>query len=242
MFLRFAFLTLIAFYPFASLKALTLLETLEEEGFSQQIFEEDPLGYEGHLKSLQKEQFIETLKTDHYSHIQSVLEIGLNAGHSCEFFLQTIPNLNYFASFDINQYPVTKVAAEYLSRTYPKTFHFFEGDSKVTVPEYHFYHPSQTFDLIYIDGDHCFMGAIADILNCYFLSHQNTYVWIDDCGMFNVARAIALLERHKVLKVIHSHKSGFIPETNKYERCWIEAQYVKGKEEVVKSLQEKLGL
>ena len=47
----------------------------------------------------QREQF--KIYLDQNPHIESILEIGLNGGHSAENFFQCCKNLKKFSSFDI---------------------------------------------------------------------------------------------------------------------------------------------
>ena len=98
--------------------------------------------------------------------IESILEIGLNAGHSAENFFQTCKKLTKFVSFDINTHDYTKIAVDYLSQKYPNVFQFVPGDSRKTVDAYSIVYPEQKFDLIYVDGDHSYAGATRDIVNC----------------------------------------------------------------------------
>lgn len=170
---------------------------------------------EGYMETEQQRQFCERLKS--YENIKTILEIGLNAGHSAENFFQACPNLGLFISFDINRYDYTKHAVDYLSNKYGNRFLFVPGDSAVTVPKFSMNYPNQLFDLIYVDGNHTFEYAFGDIFNCGSLAHLKTILWVDDYSAQEVYNAMKVLERRGVIKILNVYHSS--------ERCWAEAQY-----------------
>lgn len=81
-----------------------------------------------------------------------VMEIGFNAGHSAEIFLNTNRTLS-LTSFDLGQHKYVSVAKGYIDGMYPKRHTLFLGNSTETVPKYIHANPGKTFDLIFIDGD-----------------------------------------------------------------------------------------
>lgn len=171
---------------------------------------------EGYISPLQKNYYQSRLAQ--MPHIESIAEIGLNGGHSCENFFQQCSNLKHFTSFDINQHPYTEPAIEYFKMKYGDRFEFVEGSSHYTLPLYTATHPETTFDLIYIDGDHSYEGCKQDILDCRPLAHENTLVWIDDCGWGSTVES-AVLELIELgeIEILHSNCSG--------DRIWVEARY-----------------
>jgi predicted O-methyltransferase YrrM len=106
----------------------------------------------------------------------NVMEIGFNAGHSAEVFLQNNKHLK-LTSFDLGEHDYVHVAKEYIDTTYPNRHTLILGDSTITVPAYTC---DTKFDVIFIDGGHDYEIAKADIDNCRRLAHENTIVILDD--------------------------------------------------------------
>lgn len=110
--------------------------------------------------------------------IESILEIGFNAGHSADTFLSH--SAAHVVSFDLNTRPCVQKAKEYIDRKYPSRHTLVIGDSTKTIPLYTKDHPDKKFDLIYIDGGHSVEIAYADLMNCKQLAHEKTIVIMDD--------------------------------------------------------------
>ena len=124
------------------------------------------------------------------------MEIGFNAGHSCEIFLNA-PNLPTVVSFDINCHAYTQVGIDFIQKKYGERFTFIEGDSRLTIPHYSHQNPTTSFDLIFFDGLHTVECCLADLRNCYSLAHPGTLLWIDDydsTGVVSSAVHIAIDE------------------------------------------------
>jgi predicted O-methyltransferase YrrM len=109
----------------------------------------------------------------------NVMEIGFNAGHSAEVFLGANENL-MLTSFDLGAHDYVFTGKEYIDITYPNRHRLIIGDSKITVPEFTAKNPETKFDVIFIDGDHEYDGAVADLTNCLKLAHKNTIIILDD--------------------------------------------------------------
>jgi predicted O-methyltransferase YrrM len=141
---------------------------------------------EGHLTQAQSKQFSQCLKK--YPHIRSIMEIGFNAGHSCEWFFKNVQGLDLFYSFDIAQHPYVAIGRQFFERDarFKDRFRFVPGNSLDTVPQFSRLHPHMKFDLIYIDGGHQYEVCLGDIVNCKDLAHVNTIVWIDDYNYYSV--------------------------------------------------------
>lgn len=108
-----------------------------------------------------------------------VMEIGFNAGHSAEVFLQNNPTL-HLTSFDLGAHNYVHVAKEYIDNTFPNRHTLILGDSRHTVPKFIVDNNSPKFDVIFIDGGHDYDVANTDMYNCYHLAHKNTIVILDD--------------------------------------------------------------
>ncbi len=109
----------------------------------------------------------------------AVMEIGFNAGHSAEIFLNTNRALT-LTSFDLGQHKYVSVAKGYIDAMYPNRHTLILGNSTETVPKYIHANPGKTFDLIFIDGGHDYKISNADLVNCKKLANEDTVVIMDD--------------------------------------------------------------
>jgi predicted O-methyltransferase YrrM len=117
--------------------------------------------------------------------IKSVLEIGFNAGHSSEIFLENNPN-THVVSFDLGEHDYGKKGKLYLDIKYSNRHTLILGDSRETVPKYHLDNPNKKFDLIFIDGGHMDGIPLADLRNCRKFAHSNTLLIFDDVKKTNI--------------------------------------------------------
>ena len=108
--------------------------------------------------------------------IKNILEIGFNAGHSTDIFLNTNADCKVI-SFDIGEHDYVKVAKEFIDRTHSGRHTLNLGDSTKTIPKYE---TDIKYDLIFIDGGHSYEIARADLLNCKRFAHKDTIVIMDD--------------------------------------------------------------
>jgi predicted O-methyltransferase YrrM len=109
----------------------------------------------------------------------NVLEIGFNAGHSADTFLNNNSSLN-LTSFDLGEYKYNKSAKEFIDSNYPGRHNLIYGDSTITIPEFINKNPNIRFDVIFIDGGHEYSIVKADMENCMRLSKKDTIVILDD--------------------------------------------------------------
>ena len=141
---------------------------LKERGF---------LIFEGNSQDI-PEQIKQLIQLTNKPNIK-VLEIGFNAGHSAEVFLENNKELT-LVSFDLGINPYVHSAKEYIDLTYPNRHTLICGDSRITVPAYIEYKKNAKFDVIFIDGGHEYEIAKEDMENCFHLAHKDTILILDD--------------------------------------------------------------
>ena len=170
---------------------------------------------EGEISLEEKQAFVNFLQG--HQEINSVLEIGLNRGASAEVFLETLPNLKYFASFDIAYHECVPYVAEYFASKYFPKFHFVRGDTRSSLPTYLWLNPERVFDLIFVDGGHDYEVALSDILHCRLLAHPGTVLLVDDYNYESVRRAVDSCVAKGVIAIDAVHPEGL---------KWVEAHYL----------------
>ncbi len=104
--------------------------------------------------------------------VESYLEIGVRRGRSLGMVLAQRPEADAVC-FDmwVQSYAGMEnpgpdfVRQEMLRLGHTGTLEFINGNSHDTVPQYLTAHPTRTFDLITVDGDHSMEGALRDMVN-----------------------------------------------------------------------------
>lgn len=109
-----------------------------------------------------------------------MLEIGVNAGHSA---LLALANGVEFHGVDICWHAYTHRVADYLKSKFRDRFHFYAGDSRMTVPKLAEDKPWLRFDLLHIDGHHGLEYCEADTRNASAMALKNAWIIIDDTDM-----------------------------------------------------------
>ena len=108
--------------------------------------------------------------------IKSIFEIGFNAGHSSELFLEANKDC-IVLSFDYGAHTTVTVGKRFIEERYPRRHMLILGDSTQTIPRYT---GVEKYDVIFIDGGHSLEVATADLANCRRFAHANTIVIMDD--------------------------------------------------------------
>ena len=106
-------------------------------------------------------------------------EVGFNAGFSSWAILQSYPKVK-LVSFDLCAHRYVASAKRYLDKHFPGRHELVPGDSRESIPHYLSEHPRVRFDMVFIDGDHRYEVARADILNLRPLCGPDTIVVMDD--------------------------------------------------------------
>ncbi|HSX12795.1 MAG TPA: class I SAM-dependent methyltransferase, partial [Chlamydiales bacterium] len=107
-------------------------------------------------------------------------------------------------------------AVDFLSHEYGDRFCFIAGDSTTTVPQFALDENETKFDLIYIDGNHSYLGCLTDIVNCQKIATKRSLIWIDDYESYEVKQAVEKCVLDGILVVDQVHTE---------DRHWLEAHY-----------------
>lgn len=173
---------------------------------------------EGGLALPQQDRLEKRLKD--YPHMVHVAEIGFDAGHTAQLFFENCPNLAHLCAFDLGVHPYISAAREYYEKhkDYRDRFHLVIGDSTRSIPLFNRQHPLQKFDLIYFNGRDTYEKCLQDIINCKYLAHPETILWIDDSNSPSIRKAL-----------LHAVSMGIIEAEPAYsEDHLMEARYITG--------------
>ena len=129
--------------------------------------------------------YMRPAQLEHYSSFvwqkgeMTYCEIGFNGGHGTTAMLLANPKLQVH-SFELGGYLYT-APAESLVRLYfgKHRFHYHLGDSTRLVPSFARNH-SRSCDVLLVDGDHRYSGALQDIRNMRALAKPGAVLLLDD--------------------------------------------------------------
>ena len=83
-------------------------------------------------------------------------------------------------SFELGAHDYVLKGKNYIDNTYPFRHRLILGDSLESVPLFHRENLHVKFDFIFIDGNHSYEHARADLLHCRQLAHPRSIVIMDD--------------------------------------------------------------
>lgn len=146
-------------------------------------------------ESVQQELFLNTYKDS----FKKILEIGFNAGHSSEIFLRNNKDVELI-SIDLGYWYYTKFGVRFLSRMFENQITVIYKDSIQALKDFSTIQENTFFDLIYIDGNHDYEYAMADMLNCKKFATQESIVMLDDVVLSDNYRSLANSGPTKVWK------------------------------------------
>lgn len=174
---------------------------------------------DGYSSVVQRKALADALKK--LPHVKRIVEIGFNAGHSSEVFLENCPNASVIA-FDLNTHRYTKFGVDYMQKKFRDRFTLIEGNSLHKVPEFALAYKGEKFDLIFIDGGHSYQCCLEDIVNCQKLATDGAILWVDDYNYWEVHDAVNACVKNGLITITDvksvNDESG--------PRVWAEAVYL----------------
>ena len=122
---------------------------------------------------------------------ENYLEIGVRRGRSISIVANNSPSCDLYA-FDmwIKNYtnvenPGPRIVKKELKKiNHRGKIHFFNGNSRKTIPQFKLKNQNIFFDLICVDGDHSFYGAAVDLRNTIEMLKIGGYLIFDDTNSF----------------------------------------------------------
>lgn len=145
--------------------------------------------------------------------VRSYLEVGVRDGCSLWVVLEANPRIMRLALADdwgtthggTGRGSHEHVAALLRNIGWPGRVLWLDGRSQETLPELSMRVPTPTFDLVHIDGDHSYDGALADLRNCWPLTTAAMIVHDVDL-VADVRRAVEQFSAESWL--VWSHHTG----------------------------------
>ena len=125
------------------------------------------------------------VRSTDFGPMQTVCEVGMNAGHSATAMLDGQAGTQQLVEFDLMTFPYSNATRDVLERRYPGRTHFFAGRSQLLIPLYaaraRLERRLPLCDLWFIDGDHE-TGAILDMRAALNVSRDGAIIVADDCS------------------------------------------------------------
>jgi predicted O-methyltransferase YrrM len=132
-------------------------------------------------------------KKSHY-----ILQIGLNACHSCALFYHASPSAS-IVGFDLFNHPYTESCTNYLSFNRRLKLKTFRGNTLDTLPKYE---TDEKFDLIHIDGGQQIEVLQNDITQCKRFANKYTYIVVDDTNFENQKQVLdEYIQTHMIQEI-----------------------------------------
>ena len=160
-----------------------------------------------------------------------ICEVGFNCGFSSWAFLQASPSVHVW-SFDLADYEYSAAAKSHIDEIFPGRHTLVRGNSHVELPAFAAAHPHERFDVVFIDGDHSFDGATADLEHLRAMATVDTIVVMDDITpwlWFGEGPTQAWREAVETGLIIHSRyfQDGepVIAVEPPADRAWAEGRY-----------------
>ena len=122
-------------------------------------------------------------------HIESIIEIGFNAGHSAALWLMLNEKIKYYG-IDLATDEYMKSCASFMKDKFGDRFNLFIGDSRTEMQSID-KKINQEIDLIHIDGGHSYELADVDLSNSINISKKlnTSFILLDDTDDFRVRAA-----------------------------------------------------
>lgn len=127
--------------------------------------------------------------------IQTLFEIGFNAGHSATVFLTAMETRAIYTCFDTFEHAYSKPCFDFLKSTLQHDLHAIQGNSIHMFPLYFKTHPEQvnTIDCIHIDGGHDRLTFESDLKYAKLFLKPGGILILDDTQIPHIASEIPFL-------------------------------------------------
>jgi hypothetical protein len=134
---------------------------------------------------------------------KSILEIGLNAGHSAAMQLELFPDIKVI-SLDIGRHNITREAVKVLSERFPDRFesiicHSTAYANRVMRGKY----PKPEIDAVFVDGGHTERDVINDLDFCKWLGVKD--VFVDDTDSTTVSHVMRQYEDKGLIYTVQQY-------------------------------------